>query len=101
MTNLRDVKDHLLNKVEARFRELTSEVSKSCREKRKAIEGRKNTLDRFHIQADYAISFVDYGLLSCDNDSGLLMAKRTMDRQLRRLKKVDPSTGLSDSARDF
>ena len=50
MTQLRDVKNHLVNKIESRFKELTNEVSKNVRVKRKAIEGRKSNLDRFYLQ---------------------------------------------------
>lgn len=96
-----EVKDYLLARIEARFRGLTNELGRSIREKRKAIEARKTTLDRFHVQTDYAIAFVDNALLHGDEDDAILVAKRALERQLRRLKKVDPSTGLSDNTREF
>ena len=52
MRQIADVKNYLVKKVETRFRELTNEVSKSVREKRKAIEGRKSNLDRLYIQVN-------------------------------------------------
>ena len=50
MRQITDVKNYLVKKVETRFKELANEVSKSVREKRKAIEGRKSNLDRLYIQ---------------------------------------------------
>ncbi|TRY68869.1 hypothetical protein TCAL_05075 [Tigriopus californicus] len=96
-----EVKDYLLARIEARFRGLTNELGRGIREKRRAIEGRKTTLDRFHVQTDYAIAFVDNALLYGDEDDAILVAKRALERQLRRLKKVDPSTGLSENTREF
>ena len=99
MTQLQDLKAYMITKLAARFRELQTEVSKIVREKRKAIEGRKTVLDRYYVQADYALSFVDYSLQFSDSDDkALLVAKRAMERQLRRLKKVDPSTGLQSES---
>jgi hypothetical protein len=95
MTQLQDLKAYLITKLDGRFRELTNEVSKIVREKRKAIEGRKSVLERYYVQADYALAFVDYSLQFSDSDDkALLVAKRPMERQLRRLKRVDGSTGL-------
>ena len=74
---------------------ITVFFSLQVREKRKAIEGRKTVLDRYYVQSDYALSFVDYAMQFADSDDkALLMGKRTIERQLRRLKKVDSSTGL-------
>ncbi len=50
MRQVTEVKNLLIKKVENRFKELTIEVNKSVREKRQAIEGRKEILDRFHVQ---------------------------------------------------
>ena len=52
-------------------------------------------------QTDYALSFVDFGIKSCDDERALLTAKRTIERQLRRLKKIDPSTGIMEQSKDF
>ena len=72
---------------------------KKVREKRKAIDGRKTVLDRYYVQADYALSFVDYALQFSDSDDkALLVGKRTDERQLRRLKKADASTGLQSES---
>lgn len=99
MVQLQELKKYIITKLDARFKELTTEVSKIVREKRKAIEGRKTALDRYHVQADYALSFVDYALQYSDSDDkALLVAKRTIERQLRRLKKVDSSTGLQSES---
>eukprot|EP00095_Tigriopus_kingsejongensis_P002200 maker-scaffold2190_size19107-snap-gene-0.5 protein:Tk02200 transcript:maker-scaffold2190_size19107-snap-gene-0.5-mRNA-1 annotation:"e3 ubiquitin-protein ligase trim33-like" len=100
-TLLAEVKDYLLSRIEARFRGLTSELSRTVRQTRRAIDGRKATLDRFFVQTDYAIAFVDNALVNCEEDNAVLVAKRSLERQLRRLKKVDPSTGLSDNTREF
>ena len=76
-------------------------MSKSVRTRRNQIEGRKSTLDRFYLQTDYALAFVEHALNYSDDDHALLAAKRSMERQMRRLKKVDSSTGLTDESRDF
>ena len=48
----------------------------------------------YYIQTDYALAFVDYAMQFADSDDkALLMGKRTIERQLRRLKKADASTG--------
>ena len=46
LNQLKDVKSYLLTKIEARFKELKAEVMKELRSKRKAIEGRKEILNR-------------------------------------------------------
>ena len=53
LNQLKDVKSYLQTKIEARFKELKSDVVKALREKRKAIEGRKEILNRYG-----AISFI-------------------------------------------
>lgn len=53
------------------------------------------------FQADYALAFVEYQLNYSDDDKAILTSRRTIERQLRRLKKQDVSTGLSDQMRDF
>ena len=64
---------NMITKLEARFKELQTEVLKKVREKRKAIEGRKTVLDRYYVQADYALSFVDYALQFADSDDKALL----------------------------
>ena len=53
LNQLKDVKSYLQTKIEARFKELKSDVVKALREKRKSIEGRKEILNRYG-----AISFI-------------------------------------------
>ena len=48
MNQLKDVKNYLVTKIEARFKELKTDVAKSVRSKRKAIEGRKEILNRYY-----------------------------------------------------
>ena len=43
---LREIKDYLVNKIESKYKELEVEVTKTTREKRKVLEGRKSNLDR-------------------------------------------------------
>ncbi len=50
MTQLQDLKTYIVTKLDGRFRELFTELSKTVREKRKAIEGRKTVLDRLYLQ---------------------------------------------------
>lgn len=95
MIQIQELKSYFITKLDARFKGLQTEVSKIVREKRKAIEGRKTTLDRTYVQSDYALAFVNYAMdFSDSDDKALLVGKRTIERQLRRLKKVDPSTGI-------
>jgi hypothetical protein len=101
MNGLRDVKNFLITRIESKFREMTTEVSNSVRKRRKGIEARKSNLDRFYLQTDYALAFVEHALNYSDDDRALLVAKRSMERQMRRLKKVDATTGLTDESRDF
>ena len=94
LKQLVDVKNYLVTKIEARFNELNAEVSKAVRGKKKAIQGRKDMLHKHYLQTDYALAFADFTLASGDNHA-LVMSKKLIDRQFRRLKKLDPSTGLS------
>ena len=99
IVQLQELKSYMITKLDARFKELQTEVLKKVREKRKAIEGRKTLLDRYYVQADYALSFVDYAFQFSDaDDKALLIGKRTIERQLRRLKKADASTGLQSES---
>ena len=50
LTQLHDIKKYLVDKIETRFKELEKEVSRNVRVKKRAIEDRKSTLDRFHVQ---------------------------------------------------
>ncbi len=50
MRQITEIKNLLVKKIETKYKDLANEVSKSVREKRKAIEGRKTVLDRFHVQ---------------------------------------------------
>ena len=94
LKQLVDVKNYLVTKIEARFNELNAEVSKAVRGKKKAIQSRKDMLHKHYLQTDYALAFADFTLASGDNHA-LVMSKKLIDRQFRRLKKLDPSTGLS------
>ena len=94
LKQLVDVKNYLVTKIEARFNELNAEVSKAVRGKKKAIQGRKDMLHKHYLQTDYALAFADFTLASGDNHA-LVVSKKLIDRQFRRLKKLDPSTGLS------
>lgn len=46
LNQLKDVKSYLITKIEARFKDLKSEVMKSVSSKRKVIEARKDILNR-------------------------------------------------------
>ena len=46
LNQLKDVKSYLITKIEARFKDLKSEVMKSVSSKRKIIEARKDILNR-------------------------------------------------------
>ena len=71
----------MITKMGAWFCELQTEVSKIVREKQKAINGWKTVLDWYFVQADYALSFVDYSLQFSDsNDKALLVAKSVTRR---------------------
>ena len=83
-----------------RFNDLKGEVSKVVRTKKKAIQGRKDMLHKHYLQTDYALAFADFTLNSGD-DHALVVSKKLFDRQFRRLRKLDPSTGLSDNSRDM
>ena len=99
IAQLQDLKQHIITKLNARFLELTKDVTKNVREKRKAIEGLKSVLDRMYLQSDYALAFMDYANQFCENDDkALLVAKRPIERQLRRLKKQDPSSGIQSES---
>ena len=47
LNQLKDVKSYLQTKIDARFKELKSDVIKALRGKRKAIESRKEILNRY------------------------------------------------------
>ena len=47
LNQLKDVKSYLVTKIEARFKDLKSEVMKGLRSKRKVIESRKEILNRY------------------------------------------------------
>ena len=47
MNQLKDVKNYLVTKIEAGFKELKTDVAKAARSKRKAIEGRKEILNSY------------------------------------------------------
>ena len=46
LSQLNDVKSYLITKIEARFKDLKSEVMKSVSSKKKVIEARKDILNR-------------------------------------------------------
>jgi hypothetical protein len=43
---------------------------------------------------------VDFAVKAGDDDHALLLAKRSLERQIRRLTKVDASTGLGETGKD-
>ena len=94
MQQIVDIKQILTDMIEKKFRDLKTQVTRSNAANRRAIETRKITLERFYIQADYALAFMDNGD-SSDDDLALLSAKKVIAKQLRRLSKVDTSTGMS------
>ena len=57
MNQLKDVKNYLVTKIEARFKELKTDVTKAVRSKRKAIEGRKEILNRYNFLSNKCLSF--------------------------------------------
>ena len=57
-------------------------------------------LQKHYLQTDYALAFADFTLSSGD-EHALVVSKKLIDRQFRRLKKLDPSTGLSDNSREM
>eukprot|EP00092_Neocalanus_flemingeri_P008917 GFUD01009592.1.p1 GENE.GFUD01009592.1~~GFUD01009592.1.p1 ORF type:complete len:1808 (+),score=537.57 GFUD01009592.1:62-5485(+) len=92
---LREVKSYLVSKIENRHKELVTEITKVCREKRKLLEGRKSTLDRTFWQADYGITFVKNVLGGNASDEKMLLTKRMMSRQMKRLRRANNSVNLS------
>jgi len=92
---LREVKSYLVSKIENRHKELVTEINKTCREKRKLLEGRKSTLDRTYWQADNGITFVNNVLSGNVSDEKMLLTKRMMSRQMKRLRRANNSVNLS------
>lgn len=90
-----EIKNYLIAKIESRHKELVNEISKVCREKRKTLEGRKSNLDRSYWQTDYAINFVNHLLSSSVSDEKILLTKKMMYRQLKRLRRANNSVGLT------
>jgi hypothetical protein len=92
---LRETKAYLVSKIENRHKELVTEVTKMCREKRKLLEGRKSTLDRTYWQADYGITFVNNVMSGNVTDEKMLLTKKMMSRQMKRLRRANNSVNLS------
>ena len=97
LTQLKEVKNFIVSKVEDRYRELTTEVTKMTRDKRKLLEGRRNNLDRSLWQADYAVAFIDTLTYGNVEDEKLLLSKKLIMRQLKRLKRVNQAVNLAPS----
>ncbi len=53
MTQLKEVKEILVKKMESKFNDLTVEVARAMKEKRKVLANRMDTLDRFYVQVRY------------------------------------------------
>ena len=100
LNQLEEVKNYIFTKLEARFKKLKFDASKTIRTKRKVVEERKEILNRYYLQADYAQVFSEYMLQqSSQSDDGsfaLLSSKQVFDKQIRRIKTLDPSSGLAD-----
>ena len=95
LDQMSEVKSYLIAKIENRHKELVNEISKICREKRKVLEGRKSTLDRSYWQAEYGIKFVDHLLSSSVSDEKILLTKKMMYRQMKRIRRANNAIGLS------
>ena len=102
LNQLEEVKNYIFTKLEARFKKLKFDATKTIRTKRKVVEERKEILNRYYLQADYAQVFSEYMLQqSSQSDDGsfaLLSSKQVFDKQIRRIKTLDPSSGLADEA---
>ena len=90
-----EIKNYLITKLENRHKELVNEISKVCREKKKILEGRKSNLDRSFWQTDYAINFVSHILSTSVSDEKILLTKKMLYRQLKRLRRANNSVGLT------
>ena len=95
LEQMREIKSYLIAKIENRHKELVTEISKLCREKRKILEGRKSTLDRSFWQADYGIKFVDHLLTNSVTDEKILLTKKMLYRQMKRIRRSNNAVGLS------
>ena len=95
LEQMREIKSYLIAKIENRHKELVTEISKVCREKRKILEGRKSTLDRSFWQADYGIKFVDHLLTNSVTDEKILLTKKMLYRQMKRIRRSNNAVGLS------
>ena len=95
ISQITEIKNKMVAKIESRQKELCSEISKICREKRKILEGRKSTLDRTFWQADYSINFVDHILSTSVSDEKILLTKRMLYRQMKRMRRANNAVGLT------
>ena len=95
MSQMTEIKNKMVAKIESRHKELCTEISKICREKRKIVEGRKSTLDRTFWQADYSINFVDHLLSTSVSDEKILLTKRMLYRQMKRMRRANNAVGLT------
>ena len=95
IVQMREIKSYLIAKIETRHKELVTEISKICREKRKILEGRKSTLDRTYWQADYSISFVNNLLSNSVSDEKILLTKKMLYRQMKRMRRANNAVGLT------
>ena len=95
LSQMTEMKNKMVAKIESRHRELCTEISKICREKRKILEGRKSMLDRTFWQADYSINFVDHLLSTSVSDEKILLTKRMMYRQMKRMRRANNAVGLT------
>ena len=95
MDQIREIKSYLIAKIENRHKELVTEISKICREKRKILEGRKSTLDRTFWQAEYATNFVEHLLGSSISDEKILLTKKMIYRQMKRMRRANNAVGLT------
>merc|ERR1719443_106627 len=96
MSQITEIKNKMVAKIESRHKELCTEISKICREKRKILEGRKSTLDRTFWQAGNGIKFVDHLLSSSSvSDEKILLTKRMLYRQMKRMRRANNAVGLT------
>merc|ERR1719412_2292949 len=101
LKQLKDVKTFLCAQIETRHKELSTEVSKRVREKRKVLEGRKANLDRVYSQTEYGMAFVENAINGNAEDEKVLLTKRMIQRQLKKLKRSNKPMDLPANETDF
>ena len=90
-----EFKNFKIKHLENHHKEIVNEISKLCREKRKILEGWKSDLDRSYWQTDYAINFVSHLLSIPVSDEKILLTRKMLYPQLKRLQRANNSVGLT------